>query len=140
MHTLCARPVKSTGGSRAEGAPDLAGANRRYSRVRTPAWNTASAKEGYEEKRKEGTALSPAPASARAHAHPLPDRQRAFRITWQIEDLPPAASVRAVASCCLNSTFSARRRSHSETNCATLVSSELNSASTRPLCFKIQAT
>src|SRR5712692_8253712 len=91
MHTLCARPVKSTGGSRAEGAPDLAGANRRYSRVRTPAWNTVSAKEGYEEKRKEGTALSPAPASARAHAHPLPDRQRAFRITWQIEDLPPAA-------------------------------------------------
>src|SRR5687768_14464398 len=40
------------------------------------------------------------------------------------------ASVRAAASCCFKSLFSARRRSHSETNCATLASSELKSAST----------
>src|SRR5687767_8050371 len=51
------------------------------------------------------------------------------------------ASPRAAASCWRSSTFSARSRSQSETNCATLVSSELNSVSTRrTLCCKTQAT
>src|SRR3954447_13444388 len=56
-----------------------------------------------------------------------------FSCSWR-------ALVRATASSRLSSTFSARSRSHSDTNCATFASSELNSASTRPLCCKIQAT
>src|SRR3954466_15358598 len=56
-----------------------------------------------------------------------------FSCSWR-------ALVRATASSRFSSTFSARSRSHSDTNCATFASSELNSASTRPLCCKFQAT
>src|SRR3990170_5252953 len=50
------------------------------------------------------------------------------------------ASPRAAASCWRSSTFSARNRSQSETNCDTLASSELNSVSTRrTLCCKSHA-
>src|SRR5712692_2537257 len=62
--------VTSTGAA-GHKQPDPPGTNERYSRVRTPAVNTPAkcppgsspmaAKEGYEEKRKEGSALSHAP-------------------------------------------------------------------------------
>jgi hypothetical protein len=74
LFSVISRPAEPS-----QGAPDLPGANWRYSRVRTPACNTVSAEEGYEEKRKEGTALSHAAHRARGLDHHLPDRQRAFR-------------------------------------------------------------
>src|SRR6185503_16130822 len=77
--------------------------------------------------------------AAVGHVHPgsrdnRPSR-RAFAVS--IFSSRRLASLRAAASCFFRSLFSARSRSHSETNCATFCSSEVNSVSTAGLSDKI---
>jgi len=63
-------------------------------------------------------------------------RLSSFTFAPSIRSFSRLASFLAVASCWRRSWFSARRRSHRPTNCATFASRELNSASTPELCCK----
>src|SRR6185436_19840249 len=63
-------------------------------------------------------------------------RLSSFTLAPSMRSFRRFASFLAVASCCRRSWFSARSRSHRPTNCATLASRELNSASTPELCCK----
>ena len=104
-HTTCPRSAPGPSnhrGSRAEGAPDLLGANRRYSRVRTPAGNTVSEmrpgssdpwgrRKDMNQTEKKVLLFPTPPKEPAASTIICQIGNERLAIHWEIEDLPPAA-------------------------------------------------